>query len=264
MKKHLEIISAKNDLDFYFNEKNIPNQDLVFMTFDYFENGKGKGFFQPLEILNLIWQQNRFIRENKEKPVSSINHLKGLPLMPRELHTLLGFILLWNGGYPVDFFSQQENTMYRFIEREFLAYPDETPEKSFCQKNWVRYKRERQIEEIINNNLSGIKTELDSETPQTLKPQFKTSDKKGTRIDLIRIFSALNDLRYVEKLNGQLPTKKDFIEAVGEFLGTDFSTFQQDLSQAFKNGSIESNVEIFEKLKNITIEAKNKSEEKNK
>uniref|UniRef100_UPI0040482BAF hypothetical protein n=1 Tax=Algoriphagus sp. TaxID=1872435 RepID=UPI0040482BAF len=217
-----------------------------------------------MEILNLIWQQRRFIRENKEKPVSTLNHLKGLPLQPRELHTLLGFILLWGGGYPVDFFSPQENTMYRFIEREFLAYPEETPEKSFCQKDWVKYKRKSQIEEIVNRNLLGIKTDLDSETLQTFEPQFKISDKRGAKIDLIRIFSALYDLRYMEKQNGELPTKKEFFEAVGEFLRADFSKFHQDLSQAFKNGSIESNIEIFEKLKSITIEAKNKSEEKNK
>jgi len=71
-------------------------------------------------------------------------------------------------------------------------------------------------------------------------------------------------LRLIEKQNGDLPNKKEFIEAIGKFLGTDFSKFHQDLSQAFQGGSIESNTEIFDKLKNQIIEAKTKSEEKEK
>ena len=52
MKKDLKNISANNNLDFYFNEKNIPAQDIVKLTHDYFENGVRKGIFKPLDFLN--------------------------------------------------------------------------------------------------------------------------------------------------------------------------------------------------------------------
>ena len=328
MKSELEEISAKNDLDFYYNAENIPNQDLVFGTLEYFEKGKRKGFFEPLEFINLLWKQYEFVKANIQKPHTTIQTLKALPLNEEKKHVLLGFILKWFGGYPVQNMNKQYDTTLRLIEKEFLSFKKQTLEKQFCQKDWDKYSRLRQIEGFMADRINGkpenseydfqklkeylntipelkekikfldtIKTEYQQNktgweisigTPfdeqceleirklqkifdldkihssSVSKSQFKISDKKGAKVDLLRIFSALYELRFVDKQNGELPTKKEFIEAVGEFLGTDFSKFQQDLSQAFKNGSIESNIGIFEKLKNITIEAKNKAEEKNK
>jgi hypothetical protein len=158
----IAFISTNNDLDFYYNVQNMPNQDLVFGTIEYFENGKRKGFFQPLQFMNLFWKQYNFVIDNIQKPHSTITTLKDLPLSDEQKHILFGFILKWFGGYPVENLNMQYNTVLRLIEREFLDYEGETPEKEFCQKDWVQYKRLKQIEPMISQKLNDITTGLET------------------------------------------------------------------------------------------------------
>jgi hypothetical protein len=80
------------------------------------------------------------------------------------------------------------------------------------------------------------------------KTNFKLSDKKGARIDLIRICNALYNLRLIEKDDGQIPSKKEFMENIGEFFGEDFSKYHSNLSQAKQNYSIEANIKVFERM----------------
>jgi hypothetical protein len=155
MKKELKAISAKNDLDFYYNAENQPNQDLVFGTLEYFETGKRKGFFEPLEFMNLLWEQYNFVNNNIQKSHTTITTLKALPLTVEQKHVLFGFILKWFGGYPIDNMNKQYDTTLRLIEKEFLSYNKQTPEKQFCQKDWEQYSRLKQIEGIMNDKING-------------------------------------------------------------------------------------------------------------
>lgn len=80
-------------------------------------------------------------------------------------------------------------------------------------------------------------------------PVFKLSDKRGVRTNIIRILDALYEMNYVSMPNGQFPTKKDFFKAFGQFLDIDLSNYDTDLSQAYKNAELETNLAIFEEMK---------------
>ena len=153
----LASISANNDLDFYFDT--IRNNDLVFGTYEYFNEGVRKDLFSPLEFYNLLEKQNDFINENQNKPFAVVTVLRNLPLNDLEKHILFGFLLKWRGGYPVMGFddSHQFNTVMRFIEKDFLAFEGETPEKEFCRKENVSYLRKLEVERMMNHFLqTGI------------------------------------------------------------------------------------------------------------
>lgn len=87
------------------------------------------------------------------------------------------------------------------------------------------------------------------------KPIFKLSDKKGAKTDLIRVLNALYELRLFNKTDGQIPTKQEFIETMGEYLGVDLSKYHSNLSQALQNQSLEVNLKVFEEMKEATQKA---------
>lgn len=127
---------ASNELDFYTDDKNIPNQDLVIETIEYFRNGQGSRLFEPLEALNLIWQQYEYVLENWSEPDTVLNHLRSIPISETEKHVLLGFILKWFGGYPIMERNETNpiiGTTKKAIEKEFLSYAGNTPEKEYCK-----------------------------------------------------------------------------------------------------------------------------------
>lgn len=325
MKNELEHISAKNDLDFYYDVNNIPNQDLVFETLEYFETGERKGFFEPLEFINLLWEQRNFVIANIQKSHTTITTLKALPLTTEQKHVLLGFILKWYGGYPVENMDKQCETTLRLIEKEFLSYNQQTHEKLFCQKDWVGYSRQRQIEkrmnEVINSKgqnaeydfsivkeflktlpdvkeqikfLIKIKTEfqqnkdgflvdwgtpfdeqceleikklekifeLEQNSPTQTNQVFKLNEKKGNRMDFIRILNALYELKFIQLPNEQIPSKELFMKKTGYFFGVDLSKYESDLSQALQKTDLEPNLKIFEMMKDIIIKNHYKTKEK--
>lgn len=115
---------AHNDLNFYFNAKNISNQNLVFETYNFFEKGIGKPFFVGLDFLNLLYWNYSFINENIERPFDVLNHLRLLTLSKIESHILLGFILKWFGGSPISNLNNQYNTTLKLIEENYLRNID--------------------------------------------------------------------------------------------------------------------------------------------
>lgn len=129
----LNSILAKNDLSFYTNKENIPNQELVKQTIDYFTEGKGKRAFQALTFLNLLWPQKEFLLRNLENREKVVSHLQSLPLTELEEHIFFGFIIKWFGGYPVNNLNEDCQKILKHIQQLFLAYPGQTPEKEFCR-----------------------------------------------------------------------------------------------------------------------------------
>jgi len=102
--------------------------------------------------------------------------------------------------------------------------------------------------QVLNDALS-----LALEQPSTQpKAKFKLIDKKGAKVDLIRILNAIYELHLIQKQDGQFPNKGDFMKAVGGFFGIDLSNYDTDLSQALKNTSLEANLKVFEEMKTIT------------
>jgi len=140
----LKSISSNYTLDHYTNEKNIPNQELVNDTINYFKSGEGAELFQPLDFLNLLDKQNEFVKLNFQKADLVVEHLKNLPLPPRERHTLYGFILKWFGGYPVNNLNEDFDKTLKLVQKEFLSFEGDSPEKQFCKADQaVRNKFEK-------------------------------------------------------------------------------------------------------------------------
>ena len=133
-------ISSNNEIDYFTNEKNIPNQKLVRETIEYFEKGHGLRVFNALEILNLLEKQYHFVLQNIDKTSSVVESLKSLPLSDLEKHVLYGLILKWFGGYPVNNLDEDCDRTLKEIEKEFLRYEDNTPEKEFCKADFEQRK----------------------------------------------------------------------------------------------------------------------------
>lgn len=107
-----------------------------------------------------------------------------------------------------------------------------------------------QIAEIKTHYIQSLISKIEelTTTPKA-KPVFKLSEKKGAKTDLIRVLNALYELRLFNKTDGQIPTKQEFIETMGEYLGVDLSKYHSNLSQALQNQPLEVNLKVFEEMK---------------
>jgi hypothetical protein len=121
--------SDAHDLNYYFNASYIPNQDLVFETYNFFKKGMGKDYFDPLDFLNLINWHYRFLTNNVGKPFDVLTQFNNLPLTDINKHLLIGFILKWFGGYPVNNLNTQFNSTLKLLESEYLEVIDRNTNK---------------------------------------------------------------------------------------------------------------------------------------
>jgi hypothetical protein len=80
-------------MEYYTNKKNIPNQNLVNDTIEYFQSGPGSRAFQPLGFLNFFGNQYYFLNTNITESEKVITTLKALPLNEIENHLYWGFYL---------------------------------------------------------------------------------------------------------------------------------------------------------------------------
>lgn len=160
MTKELKPFMYSHDLEWYFDEKNVKNQELLTETFNYFNEGEGKPNFKPLVFLNLFWKQFDITVKKIESPKELIEDLNRIPLSEKKKHILFGFILKWCGGYPVNNINEQYDITLKEIQKEFLNYQGVTPEKEFCK---VNSKQTNELMKLgiayttaINNNLNVV------------------------------------------------------------------------------------------------------------
>lgn len=113
-----------------------------------------------------------------------------------------------------------------------------------------------QVADIKTHYIQSLISKIEKliTTPKA-KPVFKLSDKKGAKIDLIRVLNALYELRLFNKTDEQIPTKQEFIETMGEYLGVDLSKYHTNLSQALQNQPLEVNLKVFEEMIDVTQKA---------
>lgn len=278
MGKDLKEFSENYDLDYFFNAKNIPNQDLVFATFEYFETGERKGLFEPLDFLNLLEKQYRKIFSNHEKPHSTFLELQNLPLPTLEKHVLFGFILKWFGGYPtnqLDSTVEKLNSVLRLIEKEFLSYDGETPEKKFCEVNWVEYKRIKQVEKIVAERLFNVHTGLEQPESNT-KNSSLSNFTNGQLVLIFYFFFKTNGLEIRTDIDAA-PVAKFIHLVLGKELNEVASSdiykkllkapnFTSDTQLIKDLGVVKqlfNNVQLFEVVKEIDIEIEIAKREKN-
>jgi len=289
--------TPKTDIEEYLN-----NDFNLEIFDDLIENEDWQGTFEPLEFLNLLYEQFEIVNANKEKPLSVVKHLFGLKLEQTKLYYLLYYLIehinkhLGSEYEPKD---KQLSICRGFIEKEYYkleaelypkAEPEPQPEKEnkydfqkvkqhietlttvkdkilylieikndFLQnKNWwdlyIEAPFDRKCELEIKKLNEVLKLETHTTTPKA-KPVFKLSDKKGAKTDLIRVLNALYELRLFNKTDGQIPTKQEFIETMGEYLGVDLSNYHSNLSQALQNQPLEVNLKVFQEMIEATKNA---------
>lgn len=143
-----------NDLNFYFNPDNIPNQDSIFATRTFVEITRN-GVFETLLFFNLLFKQKDLLKDNIDKPFDFINSLKALPYNDEQLHLLFCMLLYWNGGDPERHVEPKYKTILKLIEQEFLSqFPQTlTQEKQFYKSNG-KLKLMTEAELMINEKLN--------------------------------------------------------------------------------------------------------------
>jgi len=183
-------------------------------------SGKGDTHYIEVEAiakfydyLKLTMKNNNQFDFNKVK-----NHLESLESLSSKIQYLI--------EVKTDY--QQNSDRYHW---------DSFGEATFDEKCELEIKKLKELAKYEDNK------------PQSL---LKLSNKKGSRIDFIRILNALHSLHIIEDKNGMRLTKQQFMESFGNLVGIDLSKYDTDLSQALKNGTIESNLKIFDTLAQIT------------
>lgn len=111
----------KTDIEEYLiNDFNIEIFD------DLNENEDWKGLFDPLEFLNLLYEQFEIIHVNKEKPISVIKHLLKLDLDKHKLYYLLYFLTQHIYSDSVeDLLDNQLSICGDFIQKEYKKIKNE-------------------------------------------------------------------------------------------------------------------------------------------
>lgn len=289
--------TPKTDIEEYLN-----NDFNLEIFEDLTENEDWQGTFEPLDFLNLLYEQFEIVNANKEKPLSVVKHLLGLKLEQTKLYYLLYYLkrhIYKHSGSEYEPKDKQLSICRGFIEKEYdkleaELYPKTEPEPQPEKENKYDFQKVKQHIETLTTvkdkilYLTEIKTDflqnksswdLDLGTPfdrkceleikklnevlkleahtttPKAKPIFKLSDKKGAKTDLIRVLNALYELRLFNKTDGQIPTKQEFIETMGEYLGVDLSKYHSNLSQALQNQPLEVNLKVFEEMKEATQKA---------
>jgi len=187
---NLSEYSEHYDLNYYFNAKNIPNQDLVFDTYNFFKKGEGKEFFDPLTFLNLLNWNYKYLVANVDKPFDVVSQIKNIPLDGIQRHLLIGFILKWFGGYPVDNLNTQYNTTLKFLEAEYL----ETIEKNTNRRQVINNERllgkNSTVEEEHEYKQLEKEAELLSNIDKVIANREKRQKLKNLEQELNRSLSA--------------------------------------------------------------------------
>lgn len=158
MKRILKAISTKYDIDYFTDENNIGNQNLVRETIEYFTTGEGARVFNAIDFLNLLEKQYQFLKENIQNTDKVMKHLNRLALNELEKHILFGLLLKWFGGYPVNNLNEDFDTTLKAIQKEFLSYEGNTPEKEFCKADNTE---RRQLMKLSISGTNAINSGMD-------------------------------------------------------------------------------------------------------
>lgn len=149
MSKALKSISASNKLAFYYDAKNIKNQELINDVANCYKNGSGAKVFTLIELLNLVYKQEQYLVNNCNNPQIAFKTITELPLSAIQKHLLYFNIIWWFGGvYNLN--PKLRHTLW-LIENEFKKYKTNTPEKDFYFKNKDEFEKLtfKQVKELI-------------------------------------------------------------------------------------------------------------------
>ncbi|GAB1418118.1 hypothetical protein MASR2M12_08830 [Bacteroidales bacterium] len=123
--------TPKTDIEEYLN-----NDFNLEIFEDLTENEDWQGTFEPLDFLNLLYEQFEIVNANKKKPLSVVKHLLGLKLEQTKLYYLLYYLkrhIYKHSGSEYEPKDIQLSICRGFIEKEYdkleaELYPKTEPE----------------------------------------------------------------------------------------------------------------------------------------
>jgi len=126
--------------------------------------------------------------------------------------------------------------------------------------NYALYKKQ------YPQNLCGIierKIKLLEQTEQVAAPvnsNLHLSNKKGFKVNFIRVINCLFELSFFSDKQGGYITKKEVFKTLGTAINQDLSAFQNDLSttNAAANSDMKSTLAIFEQMHAKQLEINNR------
>ena len=218
----------KKDLEEYMNTSlNVGIYETLTQHKDW------KNIFEPLIFLNLLYKQFQVVEENKNKPIAIKEYLINAEVTEDQHYFLFHFLIILyieSINRNINPKEQQLAICFQFLYKEY--------ETRFQQ----RVSDRKAVFKLAPSPFS--KPELENKN----EALFRLSEKSGARIDMIRILYTLHELKIIELSDGSLPSKTNFMNLFGEFLGTDFSNYNNGWSQAINNSKFESNVAVFRKM----------------
>lgn len=225
-------LQVLNELKETFTKENLNNEQQAFILehlIDYFKNtiyteGESKNEISLSKVEKLLKKELEQIKPTKANKTGTeynwnktIAYIETLPVLQDRIIYLI-----------------EQRTKYK----QESGYDFEHP--NFGEKCELEIKKLKALIEIQNSTV-----------PQT-KQAFQLRKKQGAKTDLIRILNAVYELRMFEMTDGQIPSKEMFMKQAGDFFGTDLSKYDIDLSQALNNTSLETNLKVFEQMKEVT------------
>ena len=91
--------------------------------------------------------------------------------------------------------------------------------------------------------------------PDSPKSKIYLSNKKGMKVDYIRVINCMYELGFFADLGGNLITKKDVFNAFGNAINKDLSDYDKDLSRSLSDSTtLDKHLAIFELMRNKMTE----------
>ena len=188
--------TPKTDIEEYLN-----NDFNLEIFEDLTENKDWQGIFEPLDFLNLLYEQFEIVIANKEKPLSVVKHLFGLKLEQTKLYYLLYYLkrhIYKHSGSKDEPKDKQLSICKCFIEKEYdkleaELYPKTEPEPQPEKENKYDFQKVKQHIET----LASVKDKILYLTE--IKTDF-LQNKSGWDIETGTPFDRKCELE-IEKLN---------------------------------------------------------------
>lgn len=188
--------TPKTDIEEYLN-----NDFNLEIFEDLTENEDWQGTFEPLEFLNLLYEQFEIVNANKEKPLSVVKHLFGLKLEQTKLYYLLYYLkrhIYKHSGSEYEPKDKQLSIFRGFIEKEYdkleaELYPKTEPEPQSEKENKYDFQKVKQHIET----LATVKDKILYLTE--IKTDF-LQNKSGWDLDIGTPFDRICELE-IKKLN---------------------------------------------------------------
>ncbi len=139
----------------------------------------------------------------------------------------------------------------------YYPLPENSSYYSLEEEDQPVYFKGNQVAALLKKEMNRIDIELEFSKKFEIGKQpileqvFKLSERTGAKIELIRILNAVYELRLIESLKGEIPSKKDFMNVMGLVFGIDLSNYASNLSQSLKNQPLEVNLKVFAEMEEI-------------